>query len=100
MTPIDQIKAEITSIKDLTGVGLNEYDMGHENGVCETCDRLLSFIDSLEKEDKVFKMEATFHTFDNERPYINFDDHKGSIEKPLALFEDGDRVLVQISKLF
>ena len=49
MNQIELIKAEITSIKDLTGVGLNEYDMGYENGVCETCNRLLSFIESLEK---------------------------------------------------
>ena len=52
MTQIDQIKAEISCIKDLTGVGLNEYDMGHENGVCETCDRILSFIESQEKEPR------------------------------------------------
>ena len=50
MNQIEQIKAEIKRLKEESGIGLCEYDAGHENGICETCDKLLDFIDKLPKE--------------------------------------------------
>jgi len=41
------IKAKVEEIKANNGIGLNEYDAGFCNGVGETCDEILTFINSL-----------------------------------------------------
>lgn len=54
MTDREKIRAEIQRLKDEGGIGLNEYDMGYENGKGELCNHLLHFLDSLpEKTDSV-----------------------------------------------
>lgn len=49
-TIIEKIKAEIERLKEEASIGLSEYDAGHENGICETCNELLSFLSTLESE--------------------------------------------------
>ena len=48
----DQIRAEIERLKDKISIGLSEYDMGYENGMGETCNDLLAFLDSLPESAK------------------------------------------------
>ena len=57
MTQIELIKAEIKRMKEAAGIGLSEYDMGQENGKVEVCNALLSFIESLKKEQVPTKEE-------------------------------------------
>lgn len=45
-----------------------------------------------------FTMGATFRIFDGEKPFVNFNDLKGSIEQSMKLFKSGDEVIVQIRK--
>lgn len=45
------IAAEIERIKEDGGIGLDAYGMGEDNGKLEACDKLLSFIDSIETKD-------------------------------------------------
>lgn len=45
------IAAEIERIKEDGGIGLDAYGMGKDNGKLEACDKLLSFIDSIETKD-------------------------------------------------
>ena len=45
-----------------------------------------------------FTMGATFRIFDDENPFVNFDDHNGSKKQSMELFNDGDKVIVQIRK--
>lgn len=33
--------------KEQAGIGLSEYDMGHENGICEVIEELIKHIESL-----------------------------------------------------
>lgn len=61
------IKAEIERLKDEASIGLCEYDAGHENGVCETCARLLSFLDSL---DEVTDKELCSHVWWEDRGWL------------------------------
>ena len=49
MTTIEKIRAEIERQKEGIGLGLNEYDTGFENGKCEICNHILSFLDTLEE---------------------------------------------------
>ena len=46
------IKAKVEEIKANNGIGLNEYDTGFYNGVGETCDEILTFINSLTQKYK------------------------------------------------
>jgi hypothetical protein len=50
MDAIQIIKEKIERIKNENSIGLSEYDSGYCNGVGETCDELLQFIDSLPEE--------------------------------------------------
>ena len=50
MTQIEKIKSEIERLQAKTSIGLNEYDMGYENGKAEVCRLLLNFINSLQAE--------------------------------------------------
>lgn len=50
MTQVEQIKAEIERLQAKTSIGLNEYDMGYENGRAKVCRLLLKFINSMQKE--------------------------------------------------
>ena len=46
---ISKIRAEIERQKEGIGLGLNEYDMGFENGKLEICNHILSFLDTIEE---------------------------------------------------
>ena len=59
MELIEQIKAEIERLQAKTSIGLNEYDMGYENGKVEVCGLLLSFINSLPQEEVGEDLEET-----------------------------------------
>lgn len=49
MNVIEKIRAEIERQKEGIGLGLNEYDTGFENGKCEICNHILSFLDTIEE---------------------------------------------------
>lgn len=61
MTDKQKIKAEVERLKEENSIGLSEYEAGFCNGVGETCEQLLSFINSLPKEPG-FGCEANFTT--------------------------------------
>ena len=69
MTDKEKIRAEIQRLKDEGGIGLNEYDMGYENGKGELCNHLLHFIDSLPEEP------APKESDDLEKAAIDFADN-------------------------
>lgn len=50
MSDKQKIKAEVERLKEENSIGLSEYEAGFCNGVGETCEQLLSFINSLPKE--------------------------------------------------
>lgn len=50
MTDKQKIKAEIERLKEENSIGLSEYEAGFCNGVGETCEQLLSFINCLPEE--------------------------------------------------
>lgn len=52
MDKVQKIKEMIERLKDENSIGLCEYDAGYCNGVGETCDNILKFIDSLQEEQK------------------------------------------------
>ena len=58
------IVAEIERIKEDAGIGLCAYDMGEENGKLQVCDKLLSFIDSIETKDVDLEKEIQQHIKD------------------------------------
>ena len=43
---VQKIKNFVQNLKEENSIGLCEYDAGYCNGVGETCDRILTFIDS------------------------------------------------------
>ena len=45
-----------------------------------------------------FVMGATFRVFDDENPFVNFDNHEDSKRQSMKLFKDGDKVIVTIRK--
>lgn len=61
MTDKQKIKAEVERIKEENSIGLSAYDSGFCNGVGETCEKLISFINSL-PEELGFGCEANFTT--------------------------------------
>ena len=44
------LETEIEKYKEETGIGLNAYSMGFENGKAKICNRLLSIINSMIEE--------------------------------------------------
>lgn len=48
----DAVVAEIESLQAKTSIGLNEYTAGYENGKAEVCRLLLSFINSMPKDEE------------------------------------------------
>ena len=66
MIQIEQIKAEIERLKDKVGIGLNEYDMGEENGKAEVLNQSLAFIDSLPAESASPELDAEIKRYQQE----------------------------------
>lgn len=60
------IVAEIERIKEDAGIGLCAYDMGEENGKLQVCDKLLSFIDSIETKDVDLEKELEQYLYAND----------------------------------
>ena len=63
MNEKELIRSEILKMKDQTGIGLSEYDCGHENGANEMCDKILAFIDTLPGEPLSEDMEVEFGSY-------------------------------------
>jgi hypothetical protein len=63
MNEKELIRSEILKMKDQTGIGLSEYDCGHENGANEMCDKILAFIDTLPGEPLSDDMEVEFGSY-------------------------------------
>ncbi len=82
------IKAEIERLKGKTAIGLNEYDMGHENGVCEACNHLLGFLNSL---PEVSDTELCSHVWWEDRGWIMI--------PPTVTLEGIESLLKQIKKI-
>ncbi len=79
MTDKQKIKAKVERLKEENSIGLSEYEAGYCNGVGETCEQLLSFINSMPKEPD-FGCEANFTTNEElEKEFTRFlDDVEGS----------------------
>lgn len=82
MTDREKIRAEIERLKDEGGIGINEYDMGYENGKGELCNHLLSFIESLpEEQGYPTSTEMIAKWENNELPMLREKDFRGDAER-------------------
>lgn len=70
MTDKQKIKAEVERLKEENSIGLSEYEAGFCNGVGETCEQLLSFINSLPEEPASEDLEKEIKRYINEEVIV------------------------------
>lgn len=88
MNAVEQIRAEIERLKNDASIGLSEYDAGYENGICDTCDSLLSFIDSLQPSETIGHLQSSCPQPSDDLKCKENGDSFTDIEKYSKVFED------------
>ena len=99
MNTIETIRAEIKRLKEEASIGLSEYDAGHENGICEACNDILSFLDTLEEEQRpepynpVYDEAYLNEKIDLRKKNGSWENYEEKSEKPTNLDDELEKFL-------